>query len=144
MTLRLRPLAVVAGLTVVGMLATAARGTPKRESAPQPAGSNPTADLLVELIRANTSNPPGNTGTVANLLAPKFKALGFEVDIVQTPDSGKAHFIARLRGNGSKRPVLIAAHADVVGVEREKWTVDPFAAVVKDGYVFGRGALDFK
>ena len=144
MTLRSRPLAVVAGLTVVGMLATAARGTPKRESAPQPAGSNPTADLLVELIRANTSNPPGNTGTVANLLAPKFKALGFEVDIVQTPDSGKAHFIARLRGNGSKRPVLIAAHADVVGVEREKWTVDPFAAVVKDGYVFGRGALDFK
>jgi len=144
MTLRSRPLAVVAGLTVVGMLATAARGTPKRESAPQQAGSNPTADLLVELIRANTSNPPGNTGTVANLLAPKFKALGFEVDIVQTPDSGKAHFIARLRGNGSKRPVLIAAHADVVGVEREKWTVDPFAGMVKDGYVFGRGALDFK
>src|SRR6185369_12069069 len=44
----------------------------------------------------------------------------------------------------SKRPVLIAAHADVVGVEREKWTVDPFAGMVKDGYVFGRGALDFK
>jgi acetylornithine deacetylase/succinyl-diaminopimelate desuccinylase-like protein len=63
---------------------------------------------------------------------------------VQTPDAGKAHFIARLRGNGSKRPVLIAAHADVVGVEREKWTVDPFAGVVKDGYVFGRGAIDFK
>ncbi|HTK52823.1 MAG TPA: M20/M25/M40 family metallo-hydrolase [Gemmatimonadaceae bacterium] len=144
MTLRSRPLAVVTGLAVVGMLAIAARSTPKREPAPQQEASNPTADLLVELIRANTSNPPGNTGSVANLLAPKFKALGFEVDIVQTPDSGKAHFIARLRGNGSKRPVLIAAHADVVGVEREKWTVDPFAAVVKDGYVFGRGALDFK
>jgi hypothetical protein len=105
MTLRSRPLAVVAGLTVVGMLATAARGTPKRESAPQQAGSNPTADLLVELIRANTSNPPGNTGTVANLLAPKFKALGFEVDIVQTPDSGKAHFIARsARATGRSAP----------------------------------------
>jgi len=144
MTLRSRPLAVVTGLAVVGMLAIAARSTPKREPAPQQEASNPTADLLVELIRANTSNPPGNTGSVANLLAPKFKALGFEVDIVQTPDSGKAHFIARLRGNGSKRPVLIAAHADVVGVEREKWTVDPFAGMVKDGYVFGRGALDFK
>jgi acetylornithine deacetylase/succinyl-diaminopimelate desuccinylase-like protein len=144
MTLRSRPIAVVAGLAVTGMLAIAARNAPKRALAPHQAASNPTAELLVELIRANTSNPPGNTGSVANLLAPKFKALGFEVDIVQTPDSGKAHFIARLRGNGSKRPVLIAAHADVVGVEREKWTVDPFAGVVKDGYVFGRGALDFK
>jgi acetylornithine deacetylase/succinyl-diaminopimelate desuccinylase-like protein len=126
------------------MLAIAARHAPERAPVPHQAASNPTAELLIELIRANTSNPPGNTGSVANLLAPKFKALGFEVDIVQTPDSGKAHFIARLRGNGSKRPVLIAAHADVVGVEREKWTVDPFAGVVKDGYVFGRGALDFK
>jgi len=144
MTLRSRPIAVVAGLAVTGMLAVAARSAPKRAPAPHQAASNPTAELLIELIRANTSNPPGNTGSVANLLAPKFKALGFEVDIVQTPDSGKAHFIARLRGNGSKRPVLIAAHADVVGVEREKWTVDPFAGVVKDGYVFGRGALDFK
>src|SRR5207244_425582 len=58
--------------------------------------------------------------------------------------AGKAHFIARLRGDGSKRPVLIAAHADVVGVEREKWSVEPFAGIVKDGYVMGRGAIDFK
>ena len=144
MTLRSRPIAVVAGLAVVGLLAIAARRAPNREPAPHQAASNPTAALLLELLRVNTSNPPGNEGGIARLLAPKFKALGFEVDIIQTPDSGKAHFIARLRGNGSKRPVLIAAHADVVGVEREKWTVDPFAGVVKDGYVFGRGALDFK
>ena len=144
MTLRSRPIAVVAGLAVVGTLAVAARSAPDHESTPPQAVSNPTTALLLELIRANTSNPPGNTRSVANLLAPRFKALGFEVDIVQTPDTGKAHFIARLRGNGSKRPVLIAAHADVVGVEREKWTVDPFAGVMKDGYVFGRGALDFK
>ena len=144
MTLRSRPIAVVAGIAVVGILAIAARRAPNREPAPHQAASNPTAALLLELLRVNTSNPPGNEAGIARLLAPKFKALGFEVDIIQTPDSGKAHFIARLRGNGSKRPVLIAAHADVVGVEREKWTVDPFAGVVKDGYVFGRGALDFK
>ena len=72
MTLRSRPIAVVAGLAVVGILAIAARNAPKREPAPQQTGSNPTAALLVELIRANTSNPPGNTGSVANLLAPKF------------------------------------------------------------------------
>src|SRR6185436_12783079 len=106
--------------------------------------SDPTAALLVELIRVNTSNPPGNEGAIAELLAPRFRALGFEVEIIPTPQPGKAHFIARLRGSGARRPVLLAAHADVVGVEREKWTVDPFAGVVKDGYVFGRGALDFK
>ena len=103
-----------------------------------------TASLLTELIRANTSNPPGNERRIAEILAPKFKALGFDVQIVQTPDSGKAHFIARLKGDGSKRPVLLAAHADVVGVEREKWTLDPFAGEMKGDHVFGRGAIDFK
>jgi len=111
---------------------------------PAQAPLDPTAALLVELIRINTSNPPGRTAPIADLLGPRFKALGFEVDVIQTPDSGKVHFIARLHGNGSKRPVLIAAHGDVVGVEREKWSVDPFAGVVKDGYVYGRGAIDVK
>jgi acetylornithine deacetylase/succinyl-diaminopimelate desuccinylase-like protein len=106
--------------------------------------TDPTAALLQELIRANSSNPPGITQGVADVLGPKFKALGFEVHVIPTPDSGKVHFIARLRGDGSKRPVLLAAHADVVGVEREKWTVDPFAGVIKDGSVYGRGAIDFK
>jgi acetylornithine deacetylase/succinyl-diaminopimelate desuccinylase-like protein len=105
---------------------------------------NPTAALLQELIRINTSNPPGLEGKMAKFLAQKFKPLGFEIDIIPTPETGKAHFIARLRGDGSKKPILIAAHADVVGVEREKWSVDPFAGVIKDGYVLGRGAIDFK
>jgi acetylornithine deacetylase/succinyl-diaminopimelate desuccinylase-like protein len=103
-----------------------------------------TAQLLAELIRLDTSNPPGHEGQVARFLARRFKPLGFEVRIIPTPQAGKAHFIARLRGDGSKRPVLLAAHADVVGVERSLWTVDPFAGVIKDGYVYGRGAMDFK
>jgi acetylornithine deacetylase/succinyl-diaminopimelate desuccinylase-like protein len=105
---------------------------------------DPTSALLIDLLRINTSNPPGNEGAIADFLAPKFRAAGFEVDIIQTPQAGKAHFIARLRGDGSKKPLLLAAHADVVGVEREKWSVDPFAGVIKDGYVYGRGAIDFK
>src|SRR5438105_2145209 len=105
---------------------------------------NDTAKLLSELIHVNTSNPPGNEGRLAEVLASKFGGLGFQIEIVPTPAPGKAHFIARLKGDGSKRPVLLAAHADVVGVEREKWTVDPFAGVVNGGYVFGRGAIDFK
>jgi acetylornithine deacetylase/succinyl-diaminopimelate desuccinylase-like protein len=109
-----------------------------------PVTVDPTATLLAELIRLNTSNPPGNEDIVAQFLAPRFRALGFEIAIIPTPQAGKSHFIARLRGDGSRKPILLAAHADVVGVEREKWTVDPFGGVIKDGYVFGRGAIDFK
>lgn len=110
-----------------------------------PAGDvPPVAHLLSELLKLDTANPPGNEGRIADFLAPLFKQAGFEVDIIPTPQPGKAHFIARLRGDGSQRPVLIAAHADVVGVEREKWSVDPFGGVIKDGYIYGRGAIDFK
>ncbi len=105
---------------------------------------NDTAKLLTEVIRVNTSNPPGNEAKLAALLKTKFEPLGFQIDIIPTPDPAKAHFIARLKGDGSKKPILLAAHADVVGVEREKWSVDPFEGAVKDGYVIGRGAIDFK
>src|SRR5256885_10072542 len=59
-------------------------------------------------------------------------------------DARRANLVARLKGNGSKRPLLILAHTDVVGVQREKWPVDPFGAVVKDGYIWGRGSKDDK
>src|SRR5262252_4324084 len=59
-------------------------------------------------------------------------------------DPKRANLVARIKGNGSKRPVLILAHTDVVGVQREKWPVDPFGAVMKDGYVWGRGSADDK
>ena len=107
-------------------------------------GPSSTAALLSEVIRVNTSNPPGNEKQLDELLESKFKPLGFQVDVIPTPEPSKAHFLARLKGDGSQKPVLLAAHADVVGVEREKWTFDPFAGTIKDGYVYGRGALDFK
>jgi acetylornithine deacetylase/succinyl-diaminopimelate desuccinylase-like protein len=128
-------------LRVLALSATAAT-VPFATASAQ--ATSPTVSLLSDLIRANTSNPPGNERRVAEVLAPRFKALGFDVQIYQTPDSGKAHFIARIKGDGSKKPILLAAHADVVGVEREKWSVDPFAGETKDGHVFGRGAIDFK
>ena len=56
----------------------------------------------------------------------------------------RANLVARIKGNGSKRPVLVMAHTDVVGVQREKWPVDPFAAIRKDGYIWGRGTVDDK
>jgi len=59
-------------------------------------------------------------------------------------DAARANLVARIKGNGSKRPLLILAHTDVVGVQPEKWPVDPFSAAIKDGYVWGRGSLDDK
>ena len=59
-------------------------------------------------------------------------------------DPNRANLVARLKGNGSKRPLLILAHTDVVDVQPEKWPVDPFGAVMKDGYIWGRGTIDDK
>ena len=59
-------------------------------------------------------------------------------------DPARANLVARIKGNGLKRPLLILAHTDVVGVQPEKWPVDPFSATIKDGYVWGRGSLDDK
>jgi len=59
-------------------------------------------------------------------------------------EPARANLVARLKGNGSKRPLLILAHTDVVGVQTEKWPVDPFGAVLKDGYIWGRGSVDDK
>jgi hypothetical protein len=59
-------------------------------------------------------------------------------------DANRANLVARLKGNGSKRPVLLLAHTDVVAVDTQKWPVDPFGAILKDGYVWGRGTTDDK
>jgi acetylornithine deacetylase/succinyl-diaminopimelate desuccinylase-like protein len=105
---------------------------------------HPTAALLRDLIRIDTSNPPGHEAQLDDWLAARLKPLGFDIEIVGTPEAGKSHLFARLKGDGSKRPILLAAHADVVGVEREKWTENPFGGVIRDEYVWGRGAIDFK
>lgn len=102
-------------------------------------------ELLQQLIRVNTSNPPGNEALVAELLRARLAPLGFEVEVLPTPTAGKAHLIARLRAtNPTQKPLLLAGHADVVGVERELWDVDPFGGLVQGGNVIGRGAMDFK
>ncbi|MEQ1693090.1 MAG: M20/M25/M40 family metallo-hydrolase [Gemmatimonas sp.] len=132
-------------VSIASLAVLAGSALPTRQlMAQQDASADRTAALLSELIRVNTSTPPGTTQALADLLAVRFKAAGFSVEIIPTPDSGKVHFIARLKGDGSKRPLLLAAHADVVGVEPEKWSLDPFAGVIKDGHVYGRGAIDFK
>lgn len=101
------------------------------------------AALLAQYLRINTTNPPGNEIAAARWLAGLLQQEGIETRIFE-PRAGKANLYARLRGNGSARPLILLNHMDVVLASPEYWQVDPFAGVVQDGYVWGRGALDMK
>ena len=98
---------------------------------------------LQAMIRLNTSNPPGNELIVARYIEGVLKAEGIHTQLLE-PAPGRAALVARLQGNGSKQPVMLLAHMDTVGVDREGWSVDPFDGVIKDGYLYGRGAIDDK
>jgi acetylornithine deacetylase/succinyl-diaminopimelate desuccinylase-like protein len=101
------------------------------------------AGYLRDLIRLDTSNPPGNETRVATYLKGVADREGIPAELVGD-NPARLNFIARLKGSGKQRPLLLIAHSDVVPVDRSQWTVDPFAAVEKDGYIYGRGAEDDK
>ncbi|MFT4861577.1 MAG: acetylornithine deacetylase/succinyl-diaminopimelate desuccinylase-like protein [Pseudohongiellaceae bacterium] len=95
------------------------------------------------LLQFDTSDPPGRELPAAEYIRDVLEAEGIEVEMLAT-DPERPNVIARLKGNGNKRPLLIMAHTDVVNVDPEKWTFPPFSATVDDGYVYGRGAVDDK
>src|SRR6202521_4152204 len=95
------------------------------------------------LVQIDTSNPPGNETKAVEYLKKVFEAEGIPTKVFAL-EPARANLVARIRGNGKKRPILLMAHTDVVGVQRDKWPVDPFAAVLKDGYIWGRGTSDDK
>jgi acetylornithine deacetylase/succinyl-diaminopimelate desuccinylase-like protein len=101
---------------------------------------------LTDLIKINTTNPPGNEEAAAKYIAAILQKEGIAAEVLPlTP--GRSALVARLKSSAFADPskaLLLVAHMDVVGVERAKWTVDPFGAVPKDGYIYGRGAVDDK
>jgi acetylornithine deacetylase/succinyl-diaminopimelate desuccinylase-like protein len=111
-----------------------------------PALQDEATHLLSEYIRINTSNPPGNELATARWLKEVFAREGIEGQILDTAElgPGRANFYARLRGTGSRKAIALVHHMDVVPVTREQWTVEPFSGEVRDGHVWGRGALDMK
>lgn len=98
---------------------------------------------LQALIRIDTVNPPGNEMGAARYLADVLRGAGIETWLDE-PAPGRAALVARIRGDGSHRPLLLMAHMDVVGVEREKWTMQPFGGEIHEGWLYGRGAIDDK
>jgi len=119
---------------------------------PDPARDEQEAvDLLRELIRFDTINPPqpgsGKVNANETVLLKHVQAVlaadGIESTIYESAP-GRGNLVARIKGSGEKRPVLLMAHVDVVNVDRSQWEVDPLSGVIKDGFVWGRGALDDK
>jgi acetylornithine deacetylase/succinyl-diaminopimelate desuccinylase-like protein len=100
-------------------------------------------EYLAALLKLDSSNPPGNETRVATYLKALAGANGIECELLGS-DPARLNFVARLRGSGSRRPLLLVAHSDVVPAERAQWTVDPFGAEIRDGLMYGRGAEDTK
>ncbi len=100
-------------------------------------------DHLVELVKIRSVNPPGNETAVVEYLETALDAEGIESRVFAL-DPSRANLVARIKGNGSKRPILIMGHTDVVGVQPDNWFADPFSGMREDGYIYGRGTQDDK
>ena len=111
-----------------------------------PALARETEQILADYVRVNTTNPPGNELAGAKFLKAILDREGIEAQIVDSVElgAGRANLYARLRGNGTKKAIALVHHIDVVPAAAAYWSVDPYAGVVKDGYLWGRGALDMK
>jgi len=99
--------------------------------------------LLSDLIRINTTNPPGNETEAAKYVADCLSKDGFECELYESAPS-RGSVITRMKGTGEKPSLLLLSHLDVVAANAKEWSVDPFGGVVRDGFVWGRGALDMK
>lgn len=135
--MKLTRLLIATGLLWASITVASARDDDQKEG-------TKAVELLKALIRIDTTNAPGDTTQIAQFLKSQFDELDVPTEIVVAPNGKAAHFFARLKGDGSLPPVLLAAHTDVVPANASAWSVDPFAAVERDGFVYGRGAYDNK
>lgn len=151
-----RAVQVIAGaavLLLVGDLPAAAQGIPQAtpvnalSASPEPVSTAREASgWLADLIKINTSNPPGNEQLAAMYLFRLLEKEGIKAEMLDV-GPGRSAVVARLRSSVVPDPskaLLLVAHMDVVPVEKARWTVDPFSGVVRDGYMYGRGAIDDK
>ena len=129
------------------MVATAVASTMALAQAPgQPdwrAIEAETLEHFQALLRFDTSDPPGNEQPAAAYLTQVLEKAGIPTETFAL-EPRRPNVVARLKGNGSKRPLLIMGHTDVVNVDPKKWTHPPFGATRDGGYVYGRGTVDDK
>jgi len=147
LSLVLVSLTVLTPQTVTPQTATPQTATPQTVVA-QGRSSEQLAlrEIYQELVEINTSDSVGDNTRAAEAMAARLRAAGVPADDVQVLASAprKGNLVARLRGTGARKPLLLLAHLDVVEARREDWTTDPFTLVEKDGYFYGRGVSDDK
>jgi acetylornithine deacetylase/succinyl-diaminopimelate desuccinylase-like protein len=103
--------------------------------------------ILSDYLKVTTTNPPGNELEGALFLKRILEREGFDVQLLDTAefrDRHGANLYTRLRGNGTKKAIALVHHIDVVPADTRYWSLDPFSGAIKDGYIYGRGALDMK
>src|SRR3954465_9133062 len=109
----------------------------------RPSAGGEVKTLLQRLIGCDTSNPPGREAQAAAILESYLEPCGIECERV-AKDPERPNLLARLRGRGDGPSLAFLGHLDVVQARRQDWTVEPFAAVERDGAIWGRGSVDMK
>ena len=134
--IRVRAFVVLAALAVLAPRVSA-------QLKPNPAFEAETMQHFQALLRLDTSSPPGNEVRAVEYLKQVLEKEGIPVQVF-AKDPQRPNLVARIKGNGKKRPLLVMGHTDVVTVDPAKWTHPPFAAEREGGYVYGRGTVDDK
>ena len=140
-------------LVVCVLVIVASLGFTSAQTVPVPRPSSPSIDWMKAndellrhfqaLVQIDTQDPPGNETKVVNYIKQVLGADGISVTVA-AKDPARANAIARMKGNGSKRPILLMGHTDTVKVDPSKWKFPPFSATRDGGYIYGRGVLDNK
>src|SRR5581483_5603364 len=126
-----------------GVIAVVLSAVVSAQSGPNDARAR---EIFKQLIEINTTDSSGSVTKAAEAMAERLRAAGFAASDIQVigPDPRKHNLVARYRGTGSRRPLLLLAHLDVVEAKPEDWSVPPFTFLEKDGYFYGRGTEDDK
>ena len=133
------------GIALIAALVAGSAAPSAAEPVPPPI-QQLTRDVYQQLVELNTTESVGDTFAAAKAMAARLIAAGLPPSDVHVFQSGpkRGNLVARLRGTGKRKPILLVAHLDVVEAKREDWSTDPFKLVEKDGYLYGRGTTDDK
>jgi acetylornithine deacetylase/succinyl-diaminopimelate desuccinylase-like protein len=121
---------------LIGLLSFSAHASPDLDQS-----AKTFRETLTALIQADTTNPPGNEAKAVKILSERLKKEGVPYEIIEFAP-GRQNLVARLKGSGEKKPLLLLAHIDVVGTKNQNWSVPPHELTEKDGYLMGRGVWD--
>ena len=127
----------------LALLSALAAAASAQTPATSPISDEETLRHFQAIVRMNSTDPPGNEKPVIDYLKGVLEAEGIAVEIFSV-EPNRPNLVARLKGTGKKRPLLMMGHSDTVNIDEKKWTQPPFSAARVDGYIYGRGTIDDK